>query len=340
MTHLSEGLTNETALESVLYIFPNCTDLHIDYLMKEYYLPAMYSVTFLVGFPGNAFAIFVYLFKMRPWRNSTVIMFNLAITDMSYLASLPFLVYYNANEEHWSLGDFMCKLVRFVFHLNLYGSILLLTCFSIFRYVVIVHPMKFHSIHKRKWAVVACSAVWIVALMTVIPMSFMFTSTEVQGSSACLDFTSSSKLDRVRWYNWLLTVLGFFLPLLVVTLCYTSIIYSLANGPYTRDSYKRRARTLVATLLVVFYVCFLPFHILRGIWIEMRVHPVSCYFEKQIQAIYIIFRPIAALNTFANLVLYTVIGDNFQQAAFSVLRYRQTNNVPYVGNNIEAIYRS
>ncbi|XP_030055397.1 2-oxoglutarate receptor 1 [Microcaecilia unicolor] len=339
MTLLSEDFMNETALESSVHIFPNCTDLHIDYLMKEYYLPTMYSITFLVGFPGNMFAIYVYLFKMRRWRNSTVIMFNLAITDLSYLASLPFLVYYNANEERWTLGDFMCKFVRFVFHLNLYGSILLLTCFSIFRYIVIVYPMKFHSIHNRKWAIVACSVVWVIALMTVFPMSIMFTSTEVQGSSACLDFTSSSRLEKVRWYNWLLTVLGFFLPLVVVTLCYTSIIYSLANGPYTRDVYKRRARTLVVTLLVVFYLCFLPFHILRGIWIEMRVHKFSCYFEKQIQAIYIIFRPIAALNTFANLILYTVIGDNFQQAALSVFRCRLTNSVPYTGNNIDAIYR-
>ncbi|KAM4701505.1 2-oxoglutarate receptor 1 [Discoglossus pictus] len=307
---------------SISQTLPNCTDVYRDHLIKVYYLPAMYSIIFIVGFPGNIIAISVYVMKMRPWRTSIIILLNLAITDLLHLCSLPFLVFNYSNQEHWTLGDFMCKLIRVIFHFNLYGSILFLTCFSIFRFFVIVHPMKFHSIHKRRWAVIACAAVWVIALIEVLPMVILMR--EVQDTVACVDFAVSLDTFNLRWYNAVLTSLGFALPLVVVTLCYTSINRSLANGPYTNDAYKKKARRLVIILLVVFYACFLPLHIFRAIRIEIRLYPVSCFYEKYIHAAYIASRPIASLNTFGNLLLYVAVGGNFQQAIQSV--YKCKNN--------------
>ncbi|CAM2096398.1 unnamed protein product [Caretta caretta] len=198
----------------------------------------MYSIIFLVGFPGNIIAISVYRFKIRSWKNSTIIMLNLSFTDLLYLTSLPFLIHYYASGDHWVFGDFMCKFIRFGFHFNLYSSILFLTCFSIFCYFVIVHPVKFFSIQKRRWAVVACAAGWVISLVAVNPGNFLITSRENQNKSICLDLTSSENLDTIKWYNWLLSGLAFYLPLVVVTLCYTVIIYTLTRGPHTPACYK------------------------------------------------------------------------------------------------------
>ncbi|XP_053871952.1 2-oxoglutarate receptor 1-like [Malaclemys terrapin pileata] len=327
----TEDLANLTSLQSYADAFTNCTD--VDVLLKNFYLPLMYSIIFLVGFPGNIIAISVYSFKMRPWKSSTIIMFNLAFTDLLYLISLPFLVHYYANGDHWVFGDFMCKFIRFGFHFNLYSSILFLTCFSIFRYFVIVHPMKFFSIQKRRWAVVACAAVWVISLVAVSPVNLLITSREDQNKSICLDLISSDNLDTIRWYNWLLSGLAFYLPLVVVTLCYTVIIYTLARGPHTHACYKQKARRLAILLLVVFYVCFLPFHIFRGVRIELRLQPVSCHIENQIHAAYIVSRPLAALNTCGNLLLYVVMGDNFQQAILSLSRCKLNNYVQHTGSN-------
>nr|DBA33089.1 TPA: hypothetical protein GDO54_000820 [Pyxicephalus adspersus] len=287
-------------------------------MIKVYFLPAMYSIIFIIGFPGNIIAISVYVLKMRPWRTSIIILLNLAITDLMHLSSLPFLVYNYANQEHWTLGDFMCKLIRIVFHFNLYGSILFLTCFSIFRFIVIVHPMKFHSIHKRRWAVIACAAVWVIALIEVLPMVILMK--DIQDTVACMDFAVSLERYNVRWYNACLTTIGFALPLLVVTLCYTCINCSLSNGPYTNDAQKKKARRLVVILLVVFYACFLPLHIFRAIRIETRLHHVNCVYEKHIHGAYLASRPIASLNTFGNLLLYVAVGGNFQQAIQSIYK--------------------
>ncbi|KFV51912.1 2-oxoglutarate receptor 1, partial [Gavia stellata] len=282
------------------------------------YLPIMYSIIFLVGFPGNVIAICVYRFKMRPQKSNTIIMRNLALTDLLYLTSLPFLIHYYASGEHWIFGEFMCKFIRFGFRFNLYSSILFLTCFSAFRYVVVVHPVKFFHIQRKRWTAVACAAVWVISLAAVSPINFLDDSKEAHNRSLCLDLTSSENLGTVRWYNWLLTGLAFFLPLLTVTLCYALIIYTLATGPHTQACYKQKARRLTVILLVVFYVCFLPFHVFWAARIELRLCPVSCHVEKQIYSAYIVSRPLAALNTCGNLLLYVVIGGNFQQAILSL----------------------
>ncbi|KAM9034357.1 2-oxoglutarate receptor 1 [Sarcophilus harrisii] len=325
------NLANTSDAHNYPAAFGNCTDEK--FLLKKHYLPIIYSIIFLVGFPGNAIAISTYIFKMRPWKSSTIIMMNLACTDLLYLTSLPFLIHYYANDEDWIFGDFMCKFIRFGFHFNLYSSILFLTCFSIFRYFVIIHPMSSFSIHKTRWAIVACIAVWIIALVFVIPMSFLITSTQKRNRSACLDLTSSDNLISIKWYNVILTVVAFCLPLVVVTICYMMIIYNLTQGPHTQSSHKQKARRLAILLLVVFYTCFLPFHILRLIRIESRLLLISCHVENQIHAAYIVSRPLAALNTFGNLLLYAVIGDNFQQAICSVIGCKTNCDPQEKGNN-------
>ncbi|XP_008565617.1 PREDICTED: 2-oxoglutarate receptor 1 [Galeopterus variegatus] len=313
-----DDLANASDFPNYAAAFGNCTDEKIP--LKMHYLPVIYSIIFLVGFPGNAVAISTYIFKMRPWKSSTVIMLNLACTDLLYLTSFPFLIHYYASGENWIFGDFMCKFIRFSFHFNLYSSILFLTCFSIFRYVVIIHPMSCFSIHKTRWAVVACAVVWIISLAAVIPTTFLITSTTRTNRSACLDLPSSDDVTTIKWYNLILTATTFCLPLVIVTLCYTTIIYTLTQGPRTHSCFKQKARRLTILLLLMFYICFLPFHILRVIRIESRLLSISCSIENQIHEAYIVSKPLAALNTFGNLCLYVVVSDNFQQAICSIMR--------------------
>uniref|UniRef100_A0A8C8VQ56 G-protein coupled receptors family 1 profile domain-containing protein n=1 Tax=Pelusios castaneus TaxID=367368 RepID=A0A8C8VQ56_9SAUR len=304
--------------------FTNCTDE--ESLQIKSYLSVVYSIIFLVCFPGNIIVIFIYIFKMRPFKSSTIIMLNLAVSDLLYLATLPFLIHYSANGDNWIFGVFMCKFIRFNFYLNLYSSILFLTCFSIFRYIVVIYPLNYFFVQKRRWAVVTCTVVWVSSLVAASPMNFLITSKENQNKSICMDLTTSEDLDTTRWYNWLLTAIAFLVPLLIVTLCYTVIICTLTTGPHTHTLYKQKARRLAILLLVVFYFCFLPFHVFRGTQIELRLQPVSCFTENQIYAFFIVSMPLAALNTLGNLLLYVVIGDNFQQAILSVLKLK-TNKI-------------
>ncbi|XP_062436641.1 2-oxoglutarate receptor 1-like [Rhea pennata] len=321
----SEHKANFTTRPGHADPYTSCKDE--DFLQVKSYLSVLYSLIFLVCFPGNVVTICIYFFKMRPWKSSTIIMLNLAVTDLLYIATLPFFIHYSANGNNWIFGDFMCKFIHFGFYFNMYSGIIFLSCFSLFRFFVIVYPIRCFFIQKRRWVVVTCIVVWIISLAAISPLGILIATKDTQNRTICLDLATAEDLDTSRWYNWLLTTFAFFLPLLTVTLCYVLIIYALARGPHMQACYRQKARRLAVVLLVVFYVCFLPFHIFRGIHIELRLRPVSCHLKNLILFMFVLAKPLAALNTFGNLLLYVVTGDNFQQAILSLLKVQTNQNL-------------
>ncbi|XP_044293826.1 2-oxoglutarate receptor 1-like, partial [Varanus komodoensis] len=314
----SGDMANFSSSQSPTATFGNCTDESASF--QNIYTSLIYSILFLVCFPGNIIVISTYIFKMRPWKSSTIIMLNLALTDLLYVSCLPFLIHYSINGDNWVFGRFMCKFVQYNFYFNTYSSILFLTCFSLFRCCVVVYPMRCFSIQKQRWAIVACTAIWVASLLAISPMIYLVTTKQSSTRWICMDFTDTEDLKLARWFNWLLTIFAFLLPLGTVTLCYAMIIYTLARGPHTGTAYKQKARNLAIVLLAVFYVCFLPFHILRSVRLELKLHPVNCEVMQQVLNIFTVTKNLASLNPIGNLILYVVLGDNFQQAMLSICK--------------------
>lgn len=291
----------------------------VDYI-KRYYLPTMYGIISIVGLVGNVTAIATYLLKMRPFNSSIIIMLNLAVADLLYVISLSFLVHFYSTGD-WVLGKFMCSFVRYSFHFNLYGSILLLTCLSVFRYVVVLHPLKAAQVNRQSWGIISCLTVWLICLITVIPMFSLIATEQRCNKTICLDFASNAA-EYVSLYCWILTVFGFLVPLFVVCLCYTCVARVLSRGLQAHSPTQVRARRMTVLILLVFVVCFTPYHILRLARVDTRILPVSNPVRDGVHAAYIISRPLAFLNTIFNLALYTLAGDRFHHAFWSLFRWR------------------
>ncbi|XP_052422373.1 2-oxoglutarate receptor 1-like [Carassius gibelio] len=309
----------------------NSTDCFpVDEYIMAYYLPVMYSIISVVGIVGNFLVIIIYLVKLRPWKSSSIIMVNLAVADLLYSSSLPVLVHFYVT-KNWTLGEFICRLIRFCFHYHLYGSILFLTCLSIFRYIAVVHPLKAAEILRKRWTILACLAVWVISLVEISPMLGMITVQQEDKMTKCLDFASNDP-QVVWWYGWILTMFGYVFPLLVVCWSYTHIAGSLGSSISRNQPSRSRVRMLSILILVVFVLCFLPYHIMRLLRVDSLLRPaVSCMQRRGIHAVYILSRPLAGLNTFFNLALYTLAGDKFQQAFWSfVHRKGHTSSTIFV----------
>ncbi|XP_058245331.1 C-C chemokine receptor type 5-like [Hemibagrus wyckioides] len=101
------------------------------------FLPTLYSIVFIVGFIGNGLVLCV-LVKYHKRSISDVCLFNLALSDLLFLISLPFWAHY-ATTTQWSFGSFMCHAVTALYMLGFYGSIFFMILMTIDRYAVIVH---------------------------------------------------------------------------------------------------------------------------------------------------------------------------------------------------------
>jgi len=246
---------------------------------KYVFLPVCYSLTFLFSLTLNS----VVLLRScrhhsgggggRRWNTSLIYMVNLATTDLMYGLSLPFLVASYMLRDRWVFGDFMCRLVRFLFYFNLYCSIFFLTCISVHRYLGICHPMKVITLETKKAVKYTCVLVWIIVFALTCPI-FRFARTgrvtrlaglggniststhnpshdilSVNGNVSygnlrrvieeyqnCWDDAIDEEfLDYVP-YGITLHLLGFFVPFSVIAWCYSHVVLTIFRTLHSQPS--------------------------------------------------------------------------------------------------------
>lgn len=90
---------------------------------KYILLPVSYALVFVIGLALNSTALYVIVFRTKRWKPSTIYMFNLTMCDTLYIFTLPFLVYYYADQNDWPFSEPFCKVIRFLFYANLYGTV-------------------------------------------------------------------------------------------------------------------------------------------------------------------------------------------------------------------------
>ncbi|XP_029024979.1 P2Y purinoceptor 3 [Betta splendens] len=236
---------------------PSCS---IDESYKYIFLPICYSFTFIFSISLNSVVLYRSFRRTKRWNASLIYMVNLASTDFMYGLSLPFLVASYIMRDTWVFGDFMCRLVRFLFYFNLYCSIFFLTCISVHRYLGICHPMKVITLETKKVVKCTCILVWIVVFALTCPI-FRFAQTghvtrlarlssnasttdnETALMSSNASFGSAGRLMEQYQNCWddaideefsdyvpygiILHLLGFFVPFSVIAWCYSHVVLTI-----------------------------------------------------------------------------------------------------------------
>lgn len=280
-------------------------------------LPISYGIVFVVGLPLNSWALWMFISRMRPWNATTTYMVNLALSDTLYVLSLPTLVYYYADRNNWPFGTGLCKIVRFVFYANLYSSILFLTCISVHRYMGICHPIRSLKWVKTKHARIICVAAWLVVAICLIP-NLIFVTTSSKGNiTLCHDTTKPEEFDHYVHYSSSVMALLFGVPFLVIVLCYCLMAKRLCKSNFSSPglrmpSYKRRSIKMIIVVLVVFAICFVPFHITRTLYYTSRYFQADCRTLNIINFTYKITRPLASVNSCLDPILYFMAGDKYR----------------------------
>ncbi|CAL8363777.1 unnamed protein product [Lota lota] len=237
----------------------------IDESYKYVFLPVCYSLTFIFSVTLNS----VVLLRScrhhggcrrrgngsgggRRWNTSLIYMVNLATTDLMYGLSLPFLVASYMLHDHWVFGDFMCRLVRFLFYFNLYCSIFFLTCISVHRYLGICHPMRTITLESKRAVKSTCVLVWLVVFILTCPI-FRFAQTgfvargdvpgraggawgngtglpegrQADGYINCWDDAIDQEFADYVPYGMVLHLLGFFVPFSIIAWCYSQVVRTI-----------------------------------------------------------------------------------------------------------------
>uniref|UniRef100_A0A3Q0S6L4 G protein-coupled receptor 20 n=1 Tax=Amphilophus citrinellus TaxID=61819 RepID=A0A3Q0S6L4_AMPCI len=261
---------------------------HLDMqLYQEFYTVWVCNCLMLVvGVVLNSLALYVFCGASAHSSASVVYTINLAVADLLVALSLPARI----ALYHSGGSCVACSYVHtFSYFVNMYCSILFLTSICIDRYLAVVHASS--TLHR--WRTIGAARCV---------------------SATVLNFPSSCTVLPAFFY---LTILEFLLPLLAVvgfTLRVTCFLSSSHGLPHQSRVRRIRAIRLLAAVLVVFTVCFTPFHIRQVlVYFQVRVGGEALGQGARHVLAYHITVTLSSLNSCLDPVVYCFVTDSFKR---------------------------
>ncbi|XP_026717985.1 P2Y purinoceptor 1-like [Athene cunicularia] len=286
----------------------------VDDAFAQRFLPAVYLSVIPLGLVGNGLGLWHLCTGPRRGARHPLglLVGNLSLADLLYVSTLPFLVSYYLRGRVWLFGHSWCRITRGLFHLNLYASIGFLTCISVLRYLGIVHPLKAWGRYQGTTSSVWLSVmVWVWVIAQVAP-DFAFSKMDDMGTR-CHDTTGHENLAAYLPYTAAITVTGFIIPFLIIIGCYCHVVVVLCRNDTMDLSLRRRSIRLVILVMVLFSICFLPYHIFRNLNLLSRGWQLQGSCTQALKNIYISYqvtRGLASFNSALNPLLYVMTSED------------------------------
>lgn len=292
--------------------------------MSHIYLPMLYFFMFFAGFTGNLFVIIII--GNRHKKNARLVdtfVWNLALADLVFVFTLPLWAISAGKYDHWPFGELLCKVSSYIITVNRFSNIFFLTCMSVDRYLAIVRLMDSHFLRSSKCIHLTCGVVWGSSLILGTP-SLVYRKLNVE-SASCIDDLESSFFQGMI----LLTVfLTFVLPVMIILLCYGSIMVKLRNHWVTAGNSRAEARCrhslkIVFTIITVFLISWLPYNVLKTIQVISKISNVKLDDDtyKYLARGLIISSCLAFLNSCLNPVIYLFLDKHFRRSAAAQCKF-------------------
>ncbi|KAG8561561.1 hypothetical protein GDO81_015390 [Engystomops pustulosus] len=286
------------------------------------YQPIYMWFIFILGFIENLFVILVFILHKSRCTVAEIYLGNMAAADLIFVSGLPFWAIYISNKFYWPFGGFMCVAVNSLIQLNLYSSIYFLMMVSIDRYLALVKTMSFGRMRRPFYAKITCAIIWIFALGVCVP-KVVFRKVEFipdLNTTSCIIVPPSNSWHIVT--NIIVNVIGFLIPLTVISFCTFKIINALKNNTmqqFKETNNEKKATWLVLSVLLIFVLCWLPFHVFTFLdTLDLLKVFESCPASLAIEIGNQISSYIAYSNSCINPLLYVMVGNHFRKKAKEV----------------------
>lgn len=266
----------------------------------------VYTAVFSVGLSLNLTALVVFYRSAKSRSHTTVYMTNLALSDLLMVLTLPLRIYHHLGFR--GLGQTTCDWVGLALLVNMYGSVFLLMCICIDRCLAVNFPMSSRIREGRQKAPLVCLAVWTLTVGASLP-TYLFTR---QNATLSEQFCFGNLPVYAKHPVPLASTLtvGFGVPLALMLVCSAFLIRAIRRSTAAQSDLvdSRKIQRMVAASLLIFLVCFLPYHVVLAL-LYVYQGVISC----PLRAIYQYTLMGACLNAMLDPIAYYFTTDTFRR---------------------------
>ncbi|XP_049455923.1 relaxin-3 receptor 1 [Epinephelus fuscoguttatus] len=283
----------------------------------------VYSVVCAAGLIGNLLVLFFIRVKQERKRSTVnFFVFNLAVTDLQFVLTLPFWAVDTALDFSWPFGDAMCKIILSVTVMNMYASVFFLTAMSVTRYWSLASALKNTTALKSCSAKWTCAIIWTLATVATAPTSIFSTVSNVTGEKLCLlRFPGGQYWLAV--YHIQKILVGFVLPMSIVSISYIMLLRFVRNRSMKTSNPKRISQVTKSITIVVlsFFLCWMPNHAITFWSVLVKLN--AAHWDKAYYIVHTYVFPLtvcmAHTNSCLNPIIYCLMRKEFRNKLRSLI---------------------
>lgn len=287
-------------------------------LLATSFLGCILGTMCVVGAAGNIYTLVVTTVSMRRSGSMYVYIINLALADLLYLSTIPFVMCTYFVRD-WYFGDLGCRILFSLDLLTMHASIFILTIMSTERYLAVARPLAtLRGSRDRRRALTFLA--WLVAFLLALP------------SMILIDLRTSHRhgvTKRICHPTWRMGPYKVYLTVLFntcilapgVTICcvYTKLARTywksqralVAHAKHASHCPKQKVLYMIFSIVLAYWACFVPF----WLWqlFSLYWHERGERGSSTVVPINFLVTCLAYSNSCVNPFLYTLLSKNYSE---------------------------
>ncbi|XP_006759016.1 PREDICTED: P2Y purinoceptor 12 [Myotis davidii] len=304
-----------------------------DYHITQVLFPLLYTVLFFTGLITNSLAMRIF-FQIRSKSNFIIFLKNTVISDLLMILTFPFKILSDAKLGTGPLRVFVCQVTSVIFYFTMYISISFLGLITIDRYQKTTRPFKTSSPNNLLGAKILSVVIWAFMFLLSLP-NMILTNRRPRDKNVkkCSFLKSEFGLVWHEIVNYICQVI-FWINFLIVIVCYTLITKELYRS-YVRTRgtgkvHKKKVNIKVFIIIVVFFICFVPFHFARILYTLSQTRDVfNCSAENTLFYVKESTLWLTSLNACLDPFIYFFLCKSFQNSLMSMLKCTNSATSPH-----------
>lgn len=292
---------------------PNATDPSLNSnedTAATFTIGTILSIMCFVGVSGNIYTLVVMSQSMRTAASMYIYIINLALADLLYLLTIPFVVCTHFLKG-WYFGDAGCRILISMDFLTMHASIFTLTVMSTERYLAVLKPLdtvKRSKSYRKAIAVL----VWAASLILALPM--IMSIQLVTGGTKAMCQSTLPELSYQVYICFLfctsIVAPGLIIGYLYIQLARTYWVSQTETFKQTKKLPNQKVLYLIFTIVLLFWACFLPFWVWQLLG---QFYPSLSLSIKAKRNINYLTTCLTYSNSCINPFLYTLLTKNYKE---------------------------
>ncbi|KAL2095948.1 hypothetical protein ACEWY4_008096 [Coilia grayii] len=260
-------------------------DCGLDLRKVKLVITCLYFVLFVPALLLNITAARIS-WNLRTKSSFVVYLKSLVASDLLMTLTIPLKAGSELPGAPQWLRAFACQYSSVVFYLCMYMSMIQMGLISLDRFFKIVKPGGKRFGHSALFGRVVVVVIWVLYLSVNTIPTMVLTNEKPENNTAELCMAMKNDLGKAYHRAVIIQCNVIFLVVLVIIgVCYTCIakkvIESYRNSGSTNVEGNRKIKVRVFIVLVVFLVCFAPYHIIRFPYVQRQVeNKINCHWAS------------------------------------------------------------